>query len=153
MYNSPNMTLTQDDLSLAIRVLGGPKAASCMLRCSDTLVRHWLTGRRLITAPKAQRLRELIIRVNSDLPDVAYKLKIAAQHADARLARWRAGRPRWQPARGDKPRLSPLERIERRYRDREIARRVAGGETIVALAEEYGAQTRTVEKWGRRGNR
>jgi hypothetical protein len=150
MYNSANMTLTQDDLSLAIRVLGGPKAASRMLGCSDTLVRHWLTGRRPITAPKAQRLRELITRVNSELPGIAYNLKVAAHQAEERIARWRAQRPRWHPARGDKPRLSPLERSEKRYREREIARRVAAGETIPALAEEYGAQPRTVERWVRR---
>ena len=65
---------------------------------------------------------------------------------------WRAQRPRWQPARRDKPRLSRLERSERRWRDREIARRVAAGEPIEALAEEYGALPRTVERWARRGS-
>jgi hypothetical protein len=148
---SANMMLTQDELRLAIQVLGGPKAASRMLGCSDTLVRHWLTGRRLISAPKAWRLRELIISVKSELPGVAYNLKIAAQHAEVRVMQWRARRPRWQLATGDKPRLSPLERSERRWRDREIARRVAAGERITELAEEYGALPRTVERWARRG--
>jgi hypothetical protein len=147
------MMLTLDELRLAIQVLGGPRAASRMMGCSDTLVRHWLTGRRLISAQKAWRLRELIIAVNGTLPGVAYNLKVAAQHAEARLMQWRAQRPRWQPARGDKPRLSPLERSERLWRDREIARRVAAGESIAALAEEYSALPRTVERWARRGNR
>jgi hypothetical protein len=147
------MMLTQDDLRLAVRVLGGPKAASLMLGCSDALVRHWLAERRPISAKKALRLRELITAVNSELPAIAYKLKIAAQHAETRLMQWRARRPRWQPPRGDKPRLSPLERSERRSRDREIARRVAAGELIAALAEEYGALPRTVERWAHRGGR
>jgi hypothetical protein len=146
------MTLTQDELRLAIQVLGGPKAASRMLGCSDTLVRHWLTGRRLISAPKARRLRDLIISVNSTLPGIAYNLKVAAQHAEGRLMQWHAKRLRWQPARGDRPRLSPLERSERRWRDREIARRVAEGESITTLAEEYDALPRTVERWARRGS-
>jgi hypothetical protein len=145
--------LTQDDLRLAIRVLGGPKAASRMLGCSDTLVRHWLAGRRLISAPKAQRLRDVIISVNSALPGIAYNLKVAAQHAETRLMQWRARRPRWQPARRDKPRLSPLERSERRRRDREIARRLAAGETVAEVAVEYGALLSTVERWARRGSR
>jgi hypothetical protein len=148
-----NMMLTHDELRVAIRVLGGPRAASRMMGCSDTLVRHWLTGRRLITAEKAQRLRELIISVNSALPGIAYNLKIAAQQAETRRMQWRARRPRWQPARGDKPRLAPLERSERRYRQREIARRVAAGETIGELAQHYGVQQRTIERWARRGNR
>jgi hypothetical protein len=151
MSDPTNMTPTQDELRLAIQVLGGPQAASRMLGCSDTLVRHWLTGRRLISAPKALRLRDLIISVNSALPGIAYNLKVAAQHAETRLMQWRARRPRWQPARGDKSRLSPLERSERRWRDREIARRVAAGESIAALAAEYGALPRTVERWARRG--
>jgi hypothetical protein len=71
---------------------------------------------------------------------------------ETRLSRWRAQRPRWQPARGDKPRLSPLERSEHRWRDREIARRVAAGEPIAELAEEYGALPRTIERWARRGS-
>jgi hypothetical protein len=111
----------------------------------------WAT--RLITAPKALRLRELITAVNSELPGIAYKLKTAAQQADERLSRWRAQRPRWQAARGDKPRLSTLERSERRSRDREIARRVAAGDAIAALAQEYGASPRTAARWARRGNR
>jgi hypothetical protein len=147
------MTLTQDELRLAIRVLGGPKAASRMLGCSDALIRHWLTGRRLITAEKAQRLRDLIISLNSMLPGIAYNLKVAAQHAEVRRMQWRAQRPRWQPARRDKPRLSPLERSERRWRDQEIARRVAAGEPIGELAVEYGALPRTIERWARRGGR
>jgi hypothetical protein len=147
------MMLTQDELRLAIQVLGGPKAASRMLGCSDTLVRHWLAGRRPLSAQKAWLLRELIIYVKGMLPGVAYNLKLAAQQADARLMLWRARRPRWQPARGDKPRLSSLERSERRWRDREIARRVVAGETIAELAEEYGALPRTVERWARRGSR
>jgi hypothetical protein len=147
------MTLTPDDLRIAIRVLGGPKAVSTMLGCSETLVRHWLAGRRLITAPKALRLPELITAVNSELPRIAYGLKIAAQQAEDRLSRWRAQRPRWQPARGDKPRLSSLERSERRWRDREVARRVGTGEPIAALAEEHGAQPQTVERWAGRGRR
>jgi hypothetical protein len=153
MYNPANMTLTENDLRLAIQVLGGPKATSRMLGCSDTLVRHWLSGRRPISAPKALRLRELITAVNSELPGIAYKLKIAAQQAEERLARWRAQRPHWQPARGDKPRLSPLERSERNRRDREIARRVAAGETVAALAEAHGASPRAIERWARRGSR
>jgi hypothetical protein len=124
-----------------------------MLGCSDTLVRHWLAGRRLITAKKALRLRELITSVNSELPGVAYNLKIAAQQAEERLSRWRARRPRWEPARGDKPRLTSFERSERRWRDQEIARRVASGEPIAALAEAYGASPRTIECWARRGSR
>jgi hypothetical protein len=153
MCDPANMMLTQDDLRLAVRVLGGPKAASEMLGCSDTLVRHWLTGRRLISAEKAQRLRDLIISVNSTLPGIAYNLKVAAQHAEVRRMQWRAQRPRWQPARLDKPRLSPLERSERRWRDREIARRIAAGETVTELAKEYDALPRTVERWARRGSR
>jgi DNA-binding transcriptional regulator YdaS (Cro superfamily) len=147
------MMLTQDQLRLAIQVLGGPKAASRLLGCSDTLVRHWLAGRRLISAQKAWRLRELIAGLASTLPEVACNLKFAAQQAEARLMQWRAHRPRWQPARGDKPRLSRLERSERRWRHREIAQRVAAGESIAALAEEYGALPRTVERWARRGGR
>jgi DNA-binding NarL/FixJ family response regulator len=142
MSAQPNI-LTQDQLRLAIQVLGGPKAASQMLGCSDTLVRHWLAGRRLISAPKAQRLRDLIISVNSMLPGIAYNLKVAAQHAETRLMQWRAQRPRWQP----------LERSERRSRDREIAQRVAAGESVAELAEEFRALPRTVERWARRGAR
>jgi hypothetical protein len=151
LYDPANMTLTQDELRLAIRVLGGPKAASRMLGCSDTLIRHWLTGRRLISAPKAQRLRDLIISVNSTLPGIAYNLKVAAQQAETRLMQWRARRPRWQPARGDKPRRSPLERSERRHRDRKVASRIAEGEAVAALALEYGVIEHTVERWARRG--
>jgi DNA-binding NarL/FixJ family response regulator len=150
MSDPANMVPTQDELRLAIQVLGGPKAASRMLGCSDTLVRHWLAGRRLISAPKAQRLRDLIISVNSALPGIAYNLKVAAQHAETRLMQWRARRPRWQPARRDKPRLSPLERSERIWRDREIARRVADGETLGELAEEFGTSPRTVARRGSR---
>lgn len=135
------------------QVLGGPKATSRMLGCSDTLVRHLLTGRRLLTAERALRLRKLVISVNSALPGIAYQLKVAAQRAEDRRARWRAKRPRWQPARGDKPRLSPLERSERRYRDWRVARRVAAGEPITALAKEYGVQSSTIEHWARRGMR
>jgi hypothetical protein len=130
--------LTQDQLRLAIQVLGGPKAASRMLGCSDTLVRHWLAGRRPISAEKAWRLRELIAGLAGTLPGVAYNLKVAAQQAEARLMQWRARRPRFQPLRGDKPKLSPFERSERRWRDREVADRVAAGEPIAALAEEWG---------------
>jgi hypothetical protein len=126
MFDPANLMLTQDELRLAIQVLGGPKAASGMLGCSDTLVRHWLTGRRLLSAEKAWRLRQLITDVNGMLPGIAYNLKVAAQHAETRLMRWRARRPRWQPARRDKPRLSSLERSERSWRDREFARRVGG---------------------------
>jgi DNA-binding NarL/FixJ family response regulator len=143
--------LTQDELRLAIQVLGGPKAASRMLGCSDTLIRYWLAGRRLISAQKALRLRELITTVNSTLPGIAYNLKMAAQQAEQRRARWRAQRPRWLPARNDKPRLSPLERGERNWRDREIARRLAAGEGVAELADEYGASPRTIERWSRRG--
>jgi hypothetical protein len=153
MSDPANMTLTQDELRLAILVLGGPKAASRMLGCSDTLVRHWLRGRRLISANKALRLRDLIISVNSVLPGIAYNLKVAAQHAEVRRMQWRAQRRRWQPARGDKPRLTPLERSERRWRDREIARRVAAGEPIGKLADEYRALPRTIERWARRASR
>ena len=143
--------LTQDQLRLAIQVLGGPKAASRMLGCSDTLVRHWLAGRRLISAQKAWWLRELIAELAGTLPVVAYNLKVAAQQAEARLMQWRAQRPRWQPARDDKPRLPPLERSERRHREREIAQRIAAGETVGELAQEYGALPHTVERWTRRG--
>jgi hypothetical protein len=93
MSDPANMTPTQDELRLAIQVLGGPKAASRMLGGSDTLVRHWLADRRLISAEKARRLRELIISVNSALPGIAYNLKVAVQHAEERLSRWRALRP------------------------------------------------------------
>jgi DNA-binding NarL/FixJ family response regulator len=51
----------------------------------------------------------------------------------------------------DKPRLSPLERSERRYREREVASRIAEGEAVAALALEYGVIERTVERWARRG--
>jgi hypothetical protein len=147
------MMLTQNDLRVAIQVLGGARAASRKLGCSDSLVRHLLAGRRLITAEKAQRLRDLIISVNSMLPGIAYNLKIAAQQAEVRRMQWRAQRPQWLPARGDKPRLSPLERSERRWRDLEIARRVTAGEPIVALADEYAVLPRTIERWARRGSR
>jgi hypothetical protein len=152
MYNSANMILTQDELRLAIRVLGGPRAASAMLGCSDTLVRHWLKGRRLISAEKAWRLHELIKALTGSLPNVAFILKIAAQQGEGRLMRWRAQRPRWQPARGDKPRLSAFERSEHRWRDREIARRVAGGESVKVLAREYDVLPRTIERWARHGS-
>jgi len=124
-----------------------------MLGCSEALVRHWLTGRRLISAEKARRLRELISAVNGALPEIAYNLKVAAQEAEMRQMRWRARRPRWQPARGDKPRPSPLEMSERRRQQREIGRRVAAGEPIAALAEEYGAQPATIARWARRYSR
>jgi DNA-binding NarL/FixJ family response regulator len=152
MYNSANMMLTRDELQLAIRVLGGPRAASAMLGCSDTLVRHWLKGRRLISAEKAWRLHELIKTLTGTLPGVAFNLKIAAQEGEARLMRWRAQRPRWQPARGDKPRLSAFERSEHRWRDREIARRLACGESVKVLAREYEVLPRTIERWARRGS-
>jgi hypothetical protein len=145
--------LTQDELRLAIQVLGGPTAASRKLGCTDTLVRHWLAGRRPLSAQKAWRLRELIAELAGTLPGVAFNLKLAAQQAEARLMQWRARRPRWQPPRGDKPKLSPAERSSRRWRDRELADRVAAGEPIGALAEEYDAQQRTVERWARRGSR
>jgi hypothetical protein len=145
--------LSLDELQLAIRVLGGPTAAARMLGCSGTLVRHLLAGRRLLTAEKAKRLRDLIIAVNSALPGIAYNLKVAAQQAEVRKGKWRARRPRFQPPRGDKPKLSPLERSERRWRDREVADRVAAGDPIATLAAEYGAQPRTIMRWARRGNR
>jgi DNA-binding transcriptional regulator YdaS (Cro superfamily) len=61
------MMLTKDELRLAIRVLGGPKAASRMMGCSDTLIRHWVAGRRLISAERAQRLRDLTQATQSGL--------------------------------------------------------------------------------------
>jgi hypothetical protein len=152
-FDPANTMLTADELRLAIQVLGGPKAASRLLGCSDTLVRHWLTGRRPISAQKAWRLRELVIAVKDALPGVAYNLKEAAHQAEVRLSRWRAQRLRWQPARGDKPRLSPLERSERRWRDLDIARRIAAGEVVADLAQEYHALPRTIERWARRGSR
>jgi len=36
---------------------------------------------------------------------------------------------------------------ERRRQQRKIARRVAAGEPIAALAEEYGAQPQTIVRW------
>lgn len=151
MSDPPN-TLTPEQLRLAIQVLGGPTAASHMLGCSDTLVRSWLTGRRLLTAEKAQRLRELIISINGTLPGVAYNLKVAAQRAEQRQMQWRARRPRFPPARGDKPKLSPLERSEREWRYRVVAQAVADGEPIAALAEEFGVSPATIERWARRGS-
>jgi hypothetical protein len=145
--------LTSDELQLAIRVLGGPTAAARMLGCSDTLVRYLLAGRRLLTPERALCLRELIIPINGALPGVAYNLKIAAQQAEFRRSQWRARRPRFQPPRGDKPKLSPLERSKRRSRDREVANRVAAGEPIAALADEYGAQPGTIMRWASRGSR
>ena len=50
-------------------------------------------------------------------------------------------------------RVTPLERSERRWRDRQIARRVEACETIAELAKEYGVLPRTVERWARRGSR
>ena len=140
-------------LRIAIQALGGPTAASRRLGCSDSLVHHWLTGRRPISAEYARRLRDAMIALNGTLPGVAYDLKVAAQEAEMRQMRWRARRPRWQPARGDKPRPSPLEMSERKRQQREIVRRVAAGETVGALAEEYGAQPRTIARWARRGSR
>jgi len=145
--------LRPDQLRLAISALGRPSAASRRLGCSDSLVHHWLTGRRPISAEKARRLRDLMIVLSGTLPGVAYDLKVAAQQAEMRQMQWRAWRPRRQPARGDKPRPSPLERSERRRQQREIARRVAAGEPIAALAEEYGAQPQTIVRWARRCSR
>ena len=145
--------LEQWQLRVAIQALGGPTAASRRLGCSDALVHHWLTGRRPISAEKAWRLRDAMIALSGTLPSVAYELKLAAQEAEMRQMRWRARRPRWQPARGDKPRPSPLELSERRRQQREIASRVAAGEPILALAEEYGAQPQTVVRWARRSSR
>jgi hypothetical protein len=82
-----------------------------VLGCSDTLVRRWLAGRRSLTAAKAQRLRDLIISINGTLPRIAYNLKVAAQHAEVRQMKWRARRPRFPPARGDRPKLSPLDHM------------------------------------------
>jgi len=90
--------LTQDQLRLAVRVLGGPRAAARMLGCSDALVRHWLTRRRPISAEKAWRLRDAMIALSGTLPSVCYDLKLAAREAELRQMRWRARRPRWQPA-------------------------------------------------------
>jgi len=42
---------------------------------------------------------------------------------------------------------------ERRRQQREIARRVAAGEPIAGLAEEYGVQPSTIERWARRDSR
>ena len=54
--------LTQDELRLAVRVRGGPKAASRMLGCSDMLIRHWLTGH-ICESPKSRlKLRRHQIR-------------------------------------------------------------------------------------------
>ena len=150
MSDPPN-TFTPEQLRLAIQVLGGPTAASHMLGCSETLVRHWLAGRRLLTASKAQRLRELIISINGTLPGIAYNLKVAAQHAEVRQMEWRARRPQFPPARGGAPKLSPLERSERRGRYREVAQAVADGEPIAALAEEFGVSPATIERWARHG--
>jgi hypothetical protein len=108
-------------LRIAIEALGGPTAASRRLGCSDALVHHWLRGRRPISAEMALRLRDLMIGLSGTLPGVAHDLKVAAQQAEMRQMRWRAKRPRWQPARGDKPPLTPLERSERRRQPREIA--------------------------------
>jgi hypothetical protein len=83
MTANPN-ELTHEQLHLAIQVLGGPTAAARMLGCSDTLVRHLLAGRRLLTSERALRLRELIIPINGSLPRVAHNLKIAAQQAEFR---------------------------------------------------------------------
>jgi hypothetical protein len=122
-----------------------------MLGCSDTLIRHWLAGRRLLTAEKALRLRDLIISINGTLPGIAYNLKMTAQHAEQRRMQWRARRPRFPPARDDKPKQSPLERSERRWRYRKVMRAVADGEPIGALAEQHRASPRTIERWARRG--
>jgi hypothetical protein len=73
---------------------------------------------------KAWRLRDAMIARSGTLSGVAHDLKVAAQQAEMRQMRWRAGRPRWQPARGDKPRPSALERSERRRQQRGIARPV-----------------------------
>ena len=140
-------------LRIAIEALGGPAAASRRLGCSDSLVNHWLRGRREISAEKAWRLRDAIIALSGTLPGVAQDLKITAQQAELRLMQWRAMRSQWQPARGDKPRPSPLELSERRRRRREIVRRFAAGEPVAALAEEYGTQPQTIVRWARRENR
>ena len=85
---------TFDDLRLAIYLLGGVKAASLLLGCSDTLVRYWLAGRRLASAEKLWRLHKLITSLNRTLPlGLAYSLKVAAQQAEARRMQWRARRP------------------------------------------------------------
>jgi DNA-binding transcriptional regulator YdaS (Cro superfamily) len=114
LCDHPNIMLEQWELRVAITALGGPTAASRRLGCSDALVHHWLTGRRLISAEKALRLRNLMIDLCGTLPVVIQDLRRAEQEADFRRLRWRAKRPRWQPARGDKPPLTPLERSERR---------------------------------------
>lgn len=75
-------------------------------------------------------------------------MKLAAQEGEVRLMQWRARRP---PPAGGKPKLTPLERSERNYRNREIARRVAASEELSALAEEFGVEVRTIERWARRG--
>jgi len=118
-----------------------------MLGCSEALVRHWLSGQRLKSAEKAWRLRELISAVNGALTEMAHNLKVAEQEVEMQHMRWRAKRPRWQPARGDKPRLSPLERSERRRQKREIARRVAAdGIARDATAERAAATLRRDNK-------
>ena len=73
--------LRPDQLRLAIQALVGPSAASRRLGCGDSLVHHWLTGRRLISAEKAWRLRDLMIALSGTLPGVAYDLKVAAHQA------------------------------------------------------------------------
>ena len=104
------MMLEQWQFRVAITALGGPRAASRRLACSDALVHHWLTGRRPISSEMALRLRDLMIALSGMLPGVAHDLKVAAQQAEIRRMQWRARGPRWQPAGGGKPPLTPLER-------------------------------------------
>jgi len=99
----------------------------------------------------ALRLRNLMIDLSGTLPMVTHDLKVAAEQAEMRKTHWRARRPRWQPARGDRPALSPLERSERQRRNRNIARRVAAGEAIADLAREFSVQPKTIVRWARRG--
>jgi transcriptional regulator with XRE-family HTH domain len=145
------MSIPPDRLRIAIEALGGMTAVARKVGCSKSLVRFWLTGEQQPTAEKALRLRDLIIALSGTLPTISHDLKTAAEQARLRELHYRAQRQRWAAARGDKPRLTPWERHERHLRNRAIFNRLAAGEALTTLAEEYGTQPKTIERWARRG--
>lgn len=144
-------SMDTDEFRLAIRALGGPTGAARMIGCSHTLVSAWLTAKRPISGTHALRLRELLMSLtNGTLQRVCYALKIEAQQAEQRAMRRRAQRPLFPAARGDKPRLTPAERAARSLRRQEIKLRLKAGETVAALAGEFGVSERVIERWAGR---
>jgi hypothetical protein len=152
------------DLELLRRViwiLGGTGVVGRELGVTTVSVQRWVKGQRRISGEHARRLHELLVGRSGELPGLAQAMLALGREADKRrLDEWAAARARalvqfgqlW-PTRGGKPRISPEERRERRWRNMEIARRRAAGVGVEELALWFGVQPGTIRVWIRRGQR